>query len=110
MAREGLKGNKVAGRPRHVPQRICSACRRAGPKESFIRVVLTPEGTIEIDKTGKKAGRGAYLCRQKSCWEKGLTERVLGHALRVKPASDSFAGLREHMKDFNDNSPAKGGK
>jgi predicted RNA-binding protein YlxR (DUF448 family) len=47
-------------RPKHVPQRTCIACRRVAGKRSFVRVVRTAQG-VEIDPTGKRAGRGAYL-------------------------------------------------
>lgn len=71
-------------RPKHVPQRTCVACRATGAKRGLIRLVRTPEGTIEVDPTGKRAGRGAYLCNRFSCWERGINERSLGRALRVE--------------------------
>lgn len=101
-------GSRQAVRPKHVPQRMCSACRRVGPKAGFVRVVLTPKGTIEIDLTGKKPGRGAYLCRQKSCLEKGLSEKVLGHAFRTRPPVESLERLKEYMKDITTNDLVEG--
>ncbi len=47
---------------RKIPQRMCVGCREMKNKRDLIRVVRTPEGNIEIDPTGKKSGRGAYLC------------------------------------------------
>lgn len=79
----GAKRRRGA-RPKHVPQRTCVACRTTGAKRGLIRLVRTPEGTIEVDPTGKRAGRGAYLCNRFSCWERGITERSLGRALRVE--------------------------
>ncbi len=67
---------------RQAPQRTCLACRTVKTKRELLRVVLTPEGGIEIDCGGKKAGRGAYLCRSQRCWEKGLDRGRLEHALR----------------------------
>lgn len=101
---------KSTARPKHVPQRTCSACRKTGPKNHFIRLVLTPAGTVEVDTTGKKAGRGTYLCSQKSCWEKGLSERVLGHSLRMSIRPESLGKLREYMNSLNDNLDAGEGK
>ncbi|MGH2486305.1 MAG: RNase P modulator RnpM [Ktedonobacterales bacterium] len=70
---------KQPARPRRVPVRTCIACRQARPKRELIRVVRTPAGRIELDPTGKKSGRGAYLCARRSCWtpafEKGKLER-----------------------------------
>jgi predicted RNA-binding protein YlxR (DUF448 family) len=48
----------------------------------MIRLVHTPENSVEIDTGGKKAGRGAYLCRNSECWETGLKGNRLEHALR----------------------------
>ncbi len=97
-------------RPKHVPQRTCSACRKTGPKNQFMRLVLTPAGAVEVDTTGKKAGRGAYLCSQKSCWEKGLSERILGHSLRTPIPPESLRSLREYMNSLNDNKDAGEGR
>lgn len=70
-------------RQKHRPQRTCIACRETKDKRDLIRVVRTPTGTLIIDPTGKANGRGAYLCRQASCWEKGLQKQRLAQALKV---------------------------
>jgi predicted RNA-binding protein YlxR (DUF448 family) len=49
----------------------------------MLRVVRTAQGTVEIDASGKRAGRGAYLCQKKSCWETALKRRNLNHALKT---------------------------
>jgi predicted RNA-binding protein YlxR (DUF448 family) len=49
----------------------------------MLRIVHTPEGNVEIDPSGKQSGRGAYLCRQKSCWETALKRRSLERALKT---------------------------
>ena len=48
---------------RKTPMRVCAGCQEQKSKKEMIRVVRTPEGAVEIDKTGKKSGRGAYVCR-----------------------------------------------
>ncbi len=68
--------------PRHVPQRTCLACREVKAKRELVRLVRAADGSIEIDATGKKAGRGVYLCRVEGCWEAGLNRNRLEHALR----------------------------
>lgn len=70
-------------RPRHIPQRTCIGCRTASAKRQFVRIVRTAEGRVEVDSTGKKAGRGAYLCRQRSCWETALKRDLVARALKV---------------------------
>jgi predicted RNA-binding protein YlxR (DUF448 family) len=71
-------------RPRHIPQRTCVACRRTTAKRELVRIVRTPQGTIEVDATGKKSGRGAYLCRAQQCWQSALKKERLEHALKAK--------------------------
>jgi len=69
-------------RPRHVPERTCVACRTQRAKRDLVRLVRLPTGTVEVDSTGRKAGRGAYLCAQASCWDLGLKKDRLARALR----------------------------
>ena len=70
-------------RKKHVPQRTCIGCHEIHGKREMIRVVRTPEGQIVIDETGKINGRGAYLCRQKGCWENVLKGNQLSRALKT---------------------------
>jgi predicted RNA-binding protein YlxR (DUF448 family) len=69
--------------PKHVPLRTCVQCRQVRPKRELIRIVRTLEGTIEIDERGKAAGRGAYLCRNRACWEGAIRHERLEHALKT---------------------------
>ena len=79
-------------RRKHVPLRSCVACREKFPKRELIRIVRTPEGTLELDAKGKRAGRGAYLCRKQQCSETALTPGRLSQALKAKvTASDAEA-------------------
>ena len=78
------RSQKPRGRRKHVPQRTCVICRTVQSKRDLVRLVRTPEGQLVIDKTGKQNGRGAYLCRQRSCWEAALTGRQLGKALNME--------------------------
>ena len=70
-------------RPRHVPQRTCIACRQVAGKRTFVRLVRTADG-VQIDQSGKLAGRGAYLHPQRSCWEIMLKGNRVEQALRCK--------------------------
>jgi predicted RNA-binding protein YlxR (DUF448 family) len=80
---EGKK--KSAGpRPKHVPVRMCIACRRSDAKRGLIRLVRDAEGRVAIDTTGKRAGRGAYLCHDPACWEGALKRHGLERALRLE--------------------------
>ena len=83
------------GRRRHVPQRTCVACQTSRPKRELIRVVRTPEGAILVDETGKRNGRGAYLCAQRSCWETAVGHKHLERALEVAVSAEARAALME---------------
>jgi len=83
-------------RRKHVPQRTCVACRTTRPKRDLVRVVRTPEGEVMVDETSKRSGRGAYVCRQRNCWEKALAQGQLERALKVTLTAEAQAQLREY--------------
>jgi predicted RNA-binding protein YlxR (DUF448 family) len=80
---------------RQLPQRTCIACRSTSGKREFVRIVRTPAGSVEIDLTGKKAGRGAYLHPSYACWEQALKKGRLESALKVKLTPDDRLRLTE---------------
>ena len=57
-------------------------CGTKTAKRDLVRVVLTPQGECIIDETGKRPGRGAYLCHRADCWERAASTNRLAHALR----------------------------
>lgn len=96
-------GGKPSGagkgpRPRHVPQRMCISCRTHDAKRGLHRIVRTPEGPVELDPTGKRNGRGAYLCGSPACWEKALATGQLARALKTEIQPHTAAALR-HFAD-----------
>jgi len=71
-------------RPRkHIPQRTCVGCGQVQGKREMVRVVRTPEGRVEVDLTGKRNGRGAYIHRARSCWDAAVAGGQLAHALKI---------------------------
>jgi uncharacterized protein len=86
---------KPVQRVKHVPQRTCVGCREVLPKRNMVRIVRTADG-VQIDPTGKLAGRGAYLHDRHECWERGL-KGALGHALKTSLTADDRARLNEFM-------------
>ncbi len=78
---------------KHVPERTCVACRTSRPKRHLVRVVRTAEGNIEVDRTGRKAGRGAYLCPAQECWRLARARRSLDQALSVVVTADAWDQL-----------------
>lgn len=95
--------NKQKGkRVRHIPQRTCVGCRQVNDKRELIRVVRTPEG-VRIDRTGKLAGRGAYLHALRSCWIKGL-KGALANALKTQLSSQDQALLESFLAELPEES------
>lgn len=72
------------GRQRVEPQRMCAACREMKDKRELLRIVRSPEGEICLDPTGKRSGRGAYLCRQEKCLHRIQKSRALEKAFKMK--------------------------
>lgn len=84
-------------RPKHIPLRTCIACRQERSKRELVRVVRTPTAGVQVDLTGKLAGRGAYLCRSRACWEQALQGQRLAGALKTTLSVDEVASLRAFM-------------
>ncbi|GIP52278.1 MULTISPECIES: RNase P modulator RnpM [Paenibacillus] len=84
-------------KPRKIPLRKCVACQQMMPKKSLIRVVRSPEGEVSIDLTGKKSGRGAYLCGQVSCFKLAHKNRALDRALKAPVGAEVYEQL---ARDF----------
>ena len=83
-----------------MPQRTCVACREVLAKRSLIRIVRRPEG-IQVDPTGKLAGRGAYLHDRRSCWERGL-KGALSQALKIELTAQDRELLSSFMATLPD--------
>jgi predicted RNA-binding protein YlxR (DUF448 family) len=73
-------------------------CRTIDSKRELVRLVRTPEGLLAVDKTGKQNGRGAYLCRQRSCWEAAIKGRHLGKALKMDLGERERQVLRDAIE------------
>jgi predicted RNA-binding protein YlxR (DUF448 family) len=89
---------KKSRRRKHIPQRTCIACRTVRSKRELVRIVRTPEGMVVVDETGKRNGRGAYLCHQRDCWETALARRQLEQALKVTLTDETEAQLRKYAE------------
>jgi uncharacterized protein len=83
-----------------VPQRTCTVCRQVKGKKEMVRLVRTPEGKIEIDVTGKKEGRGAYLCRDQACWDKLAKGKQLEHAFKSGISKNDLEQIIKNGKDL----------
>ncbi len=85
---------------RHIPQRTCVACRTTSGKREFVRIVRSAEGTVVADPTGKRDGRGAYLCARRVCWEDALKKDRLARALRTAILPADREELRRYAEQI----------
>ena len=80
---------------RPVPQRTCIICQTKTDKRRLTRIVRTPEQVILLDPTGKKNGRGAYICDKNECWEKMKVTQLLDRALEITITPENKVALAE---------------
>ncbi|MCD6577572.1 MAG: YlxR family protein [Anaerolineaceae bacterium] len=83
---------------RHIPQRTCIGCWQVLSKKELMRIIRTPEG-IRYDPTGKANGRGAYLHRKKSCWQRAL-KGSLAKTLRTEMTEKDQSYLLQIMNSL----------
>ena len=87
----------MPAKPRKIPMRMCVGCREMKPKASLLRVVKPQEGDAHIDRTGKAAGRGAYVCESIECLKKAEKIRALDRALDTKIEPEVFRALESQI-------------
>lgn len=85
-----------------MPLRTCVECQQVRPKRELVRVVRSPQGEIDVDEKGKAAGRGAYLCRSRGCWERALARERLDHALKTKLTAEDRERLLHYGRQLDD--------
>lgn len=85
-----------------IPERKCSGCGESKPKNELLRVVRSPEGVISLDFTGKKSGRGAYICRSPVCLRKARKARRLERALECPIPDEVYDALETELEGNND--------
>jgi len=91
------RANKQQKPPKHIPLRTCVACQRTKPKRELLRIVRTPDSHVFIDATGKKSGRGAYLCARLSCWEQALKGKRLEREFEIEILAEDRTALDEYV-------------
>ncbi len=83
--------------PRKIPVRRCCGCGEGKPKKELVRIVRPPEGEVSLDLTGKKAGRGAYLCRDAACLAKARKKKSLERALEVSIPPEVYEAMEAEL-------------
>jgi predicted RNA-binding protein YlxR (DUF448 family) len=79
--------------------RKCTGCNEMKPKKELVRVVRSPEGEVSLDLTGKKSGRGAYVCRDINCLRKAKKAKRFEHAFSCEIPDEVYEKMEEELKD-----------
>ncbi|MBQ6148025.1 MAG: YlxR family protein [Oscillospiraceae bacterium] len=87
--------------PKKIPQRMCLGCREHKPKKELVRVVRSPEGEISVDLTGRKNGRGAYVCKSVECLKRARKIRSISKALDCEISDEVFEQLLVEIEEDN---------
>ena len=95
-------------KPRKVPMRMCVGCREMKEKKELTRVVRSPEGEVFLDPTGKKSGRGAYVCRNLDCLKRAIKQRQLERQLDAALSPEAAEALRAEMEALAGEGPVHG--
>ncbi len=80
-----------------LPERRCLGCNISKPKKELIRVVRAPDGVISLDLTGKKPGRGAYICRDAACLKKAQKSGRISKNLSCAVPEEIYEKLKEEL-------------
>ena len=87
---------------RKVPMRMCVGCREMKPKKELLRVVRSPEGTVSIDATGRKPGRGAYVCFSAECLKKAIKQKQLERAFACSLGEETHESLMAQLQSLEE--------
>ena len=82
-----------------IPARQCIGCMTSRPKKELVRVVRSPEGEVSLDLTGKKPGRGAYICRDIECLKKARKTKRLARVLECEIPEAVYAEMEETLQN-----------
>ena len=84
-------------KPRKIPVRQCLGCNEHKPKMELIRIVRSPEGVVSLDLTGKKSGRGAYICRDLKCLKKVRKSGRVAHNLACEISPEGYDRMEAEL-------------
>ena len=85
---------------RKIPQRKCLGCGEMKDKKALLRVIKTPEDAILLDVTGKKNGRGAYVCISSDCLNKAIKSKGLERSLKCSIPDEVYEALKKELMEF----------
>lgn len=82
-----------------IPMRMCLGCNEMKPKKELIRAVKSPEGEISMDLTGKKSGRGAYICRNVECFRLARKARRFEKAFSCQISEEVYDAMEKELTE-----------
>ena len=82
-----------------IPMRMCTGCGEMFDKKELVRVVKSPEGEVSLDLTGKKAGRGAYVCKNADCLKKARKKRAFERAFSMQIDDEVYNKMEEEIEN-----------
>lgn len=86
-----------------IPMRMCLGCNSSKPKKELIRVVRSKEGEISLDLTGKKSGRGAYICKDTECFRKARKAKRFERGFGCSISDEVYAEMESELMQSQDN-------
>ena len=92
-------GNASGAKVKKIPMRQCLGCAEHNPKAELLRVVLSPDGEVSLDFTGKKSGRGAYICRDVKCLKKAQKSRRIDKSFDREIPDEVYEKLAKELED-----------
>lgn len=81
------------------PMRVCTGCGEQKQKRELVRVVKNKDGEVSLDLTGKKPGRGAYVCRNSECLQKARKNRRIERAFQMKIPDEIYDVMEEELSE-----------
>ena len=83
-----------------IPLRKCTGCQEMKSKKELMRILRTSEGEIVLDTTGRKNGRGAYVCCTMECFEKAVRNKGLERSLKCKVPQETYEILKKEIESI----------
>lgn len=90
----------MAAQAKRVPLRKCTGCQEMKSKKEMMRILRTTEGEIVLDTTGRKNGRGAYVCCSMECFEKAVRSKGLERSLKVQIPRETYESLKKEIESI----------
>ncbi len=85
------------GQTKKLPLRKCVGCQEMKSKKELLRILRTEDGQVLLDATGRKNGRGAYLCYSAACFERAVKSKALERALKTAISAETYADLKKEI-------------